>query len=107
MASFRSLFGGGGGPGALRAGAQAELDGQLHDGDGSAGDDALANADPAELREQLKVLLEQEQLVADYVESAAKARKFEDAKTLKKSHDELCREILRIQRRLVVAGHGR
>ncbi|ETS60941.1 hypothetical protein PaG_04867 [Moesziomyces aphidis] len=107
LASFRSLFGGGGGPGALRAGAQAELDGQLHDDDGSAGNDALANADPAELREQLKVLLEQEQLVADYVESAAKARKFEDAKTLKKSHDELCREILRIQRRLVVAGHGR
>ncbi len=64
--------------------------------------DALANADPAELREQLKVLLEQEQLVADYVESAAKARKFEDAKTLKKSHDELCREILRIQRRLAL-----
>lgn len=107
LASFRSLFGGGSGPGALRAGAQAELDGQLQDDDGSAGDEALANADPAELREQLKVLLEQEQLVADYVESAAKARKFEDAKTLKKSHDELCREILRIQRRLVVAGHGR
>ncbi len=103
IASFRSLFGGGGG--SLRANSQAELDSQLNtDADT---DDDLANADPSELREQLKVLLEQEKLVADYVESAAKARKFEDAKTLKKSHDDLCKEILRIQRRLVVAGKGR
>lgn len=103
IASFRSLFGGGGG--SLRANSQAELDSQINaDADT---DDGLANVDPAELREQLKVLLEQEKLVADYVESAAKARKFEDAKTLKRSHDDLCKEILRIQRRLVVAGRGR
>ena len=100
-ASFRSLFGGGG----RATNAQAGLEDQLNE-DGT-DDDALGSADPAELREQLKVLLEQEKLVADYVESAAKARKFEDAKTLKKSHDELCKEILRIQRRLVVAGKGR
>ena len=101
LASFRSLFGGGG----RATNAQAGLEDQLNE-DGT-DDDALGSADPAELREQLKVLLEQEKLVADYVESAAKARKFEDAKTLKKSHDELCKEILRIQRRLVVAGKGR
>ncbi|SPO21665.1 related to vacuolar segregation protein PEP7 [Ustilago trichophora] len=106
LASIRSLFGGGG----VRANAQAGLDEQFGNNydDGSATeDDTLGNADPAELREQLKVLLEQEKLVADYVESAARARKFEDAKTLKKSHDELCKEIVRIQRRLVVAGKGR
>lgn len=105
IVSFRSLFGGGPGPGGLRANTQAELDEQLIGED--APDDDLANADPAELKEQLKVLLEQEKLVADYVESAAKARKFEDAKTLKKSHDDLCKEIVRIQRKLVVAGQGR
>lgn len=103
LASFRSLFGGGGG---VRANAQAEINEQF-DNNETAQEEALGNADPAELKEQLKVLLEQEKLVADYVESAAKARKFEDAKTLKKSHDDLCKEILRIQRRLVVAGQGR
>lgn len=105
IASFRSLFGGGSGSGSLRANSRADLD-DLHQQEDVI-DDNLADADPAELREQLKVLLEQEKLVADYVESAAKARKFEDAKTLKKSHDELCKEILKIQRRLVVAGSGR
>ncbi|CDW95992.1 hypothetical protein [Sporisorium scitamineum] len=106
LASFRSLFGGGGSvSGSLRSHSRMNLDEQLDDDDGA--DDGLANTDPAELKEQLKVLLEQEKLVTDYVESAAKARKFEDAKTLKKSHDELCRVILRIQRRLVVAGSGR
>ncbi|SPO22470.1 related to vacuolar segregation protein PEP7 [Ustilago trichophora] len=105
LASFRSLFGGGG----ARANEQAGPDEQSGNNDNVSAteDDTLGDAEPAELREQLKVLLEQEKLVADYVESAAKARKFEDAKTLKKSHDELCKEILRIQRRLVVAGKGR
>lgn len=106
IVSFRSLFGGGPATGSLRASTQAELDEHLNDDEGAA-DDGLANADTAELREQLKVLLEQEKLVADYVESAAKARKFEDAKTLKRSHDDLCKEIIRIQRGLVVAGQGR
>ncbi|SJX61296.1 related to vacuolar segregation protein PEP7 [Sporisorium reilianum f. sp. reilianum] len=108
LASFRSLFGGGSGSasGSLRSNTRMDLDEQLNGDDGIDGD-AADNTDPAELREQLKVLLEQEKLVADYVESAARARKFEDAKTLKKSHDELCKEILRIQRRLVVAGSGR
>lgn len=107
IASFRSLFGGGTGSasGSLRANTQADLDEQLHDDEPS--DNHLAHATPDELKEQLKVLLEQEKLVADYVESAAKARKFEDAKTLKRSHDELCKEILRVQRRLVVSGSGR
>uniref|UniRef100_V5E7D5 FYVE-type domain-containing protein n=2 Tax=Kalmanozyma brasiliensis (strain GHG001) TaxID=1365824 RepID=V5E7D5_KALBG len=107
VASFRSLFGGstGSASGSLRANTRADLDEQLNDDEPS--DDHLANATPDELKEQLKVLLEQEKLVADYVESAAKARKFEDAKTLKRSHDELCKEILRVQRRLVVSGNGR
>lgn len=105
IASFRSLFGGSG-SGSLRGNSRVDLDEGI-DQQEDVIDDTLANADPAELREQLKVLLEQEKLVADYVESAAKARKFEDAKTLKKSHDELCKEILKIQRRLVVAGSGR
>lgn len=109
IVSFRSLFGGGSSTsGSLRASSRADLDEQLQQTEQEdTVDDSLANADPAELRDQLKVLLEQEKLVADYVESAAKARKFEDAKTLKKSHDDLCKEILKIQRRLVVAGSGR
>lgn len=90
VGSFRSLFGGG-----RRTTSKVAAD---IDND----DDQEDNADPTELREQLKVLLEQEKLVADYVESAAKARKFDDARTLKKSHEELCKEILRIQRRLAV-----
>lgn len=105
IVSFRSLFGGGSGGGSLRATSAAELDQQLHADEEE--EEADTNADPVELREQLKVLLEQEKLVADYVESAAKARKFEDAKTLKKSHEDLCKEILRIQRKLVVKGQGR
>lgn len=96
LASFRSLFGGG--PPRMPLETNDDEDGA---------DDNLPKADPAELKEQLKVLLEQEKLVADYVESAAKARKFEDAKTLKKSHEDLCKEILRIQRRLAVTGQGR
>lgn len=93
--SFRSLFGGG-----RRVSSKTVTD--IDDEDAS-----QDNTDPTELREQLKVLLEQEKLVADYVESAAKARKFDDARTLKKSHEELCKEILRIQRRLVVKGQGK
>ena len=58
------------------------------------------------LQDQLGVLLEQERLVAEYVESASQARKFDDARTLKKSHDELCQEIMRIQEKLVVRGRG-
>lgn len=107
ISSFRSLFGGGSASGSLRASSRADLEEQLNHYEDEVDDSSLANVDPAELREQLKVLLEQEKLVADYVESAAKARKFEDAKTLKRSHDELCKEIIKIQRRLVVAGSGR
>ncbi|TKY84910.1 hypothetical protein EX895_005990 [Sporisorium graminicola] len=108
LASFRTLFAGSGSvSGSLRSLTRMDLDEQLNGDADEDTDGVLATTDPAELREQLKVLLEQEKLVADYVESAAKARKFEDAKTLKKSHDELCKEILRIQRRLVVAGSGR
>ncbi|SOV06680.1 related to vacuolar segregation protein PEP7 [Ustilago sp. UG-2017a] len=106
IVSSRSLFGGGSGGSSLRANSAAELDQQLNP-DEEEDDEADANADAAQLREQLNVLLEQEKLVADYVESAAKARKFEDAKTLKKSHEDLCKEILRIQRKLVVKGPGR
>ncbi|SNX82607.1 related to vacuolar segregation protein PEP7 [Melanopsichium pennsylvanicum] len=104
LASIRSLFGGG--AGSVRSNAPAGLDEGL-DTDDVDQDGETDKATPEELKEQLKVLLEQEKLVADYVESAAKARKFEDAKMLKKSHDELCKEILRIQRRLVVSGKGR
>lgn len=96
VGSFRSLFGG------SRRGTAPDK--AITDVENDVPHD---NTDPAELREQLKVLLEQEKLVADYVESAAKARKFDDARTLKKSHEELCKEILRIQKQLVVKGQGK
>ncbi|PWZ03200.1 hypothetical protein BCV70DRAFT_13171 [Testicularia cyperi] len=108
LASLRSLFGGGGGVngrGSLRSNSTVDLAGGFDTPEGD--DSQMPPADPAELKEQLKVLLEQEKLVAEYVESAAKARKFDDARTLKKSHEELCKEILRIQRRLVVKGQGK
>ncbi|KAN0059717.1 carboxypeptidase Y-deficient [Thecaphora frezii] len=115
MASFQTWFGGRGREdGGSRSMTLAEASrlqqdgrysvdaGEEEDGDGEEGE-----VDVAALEEQLGVLLEQERLVADYVESASKARKFDDARTLKKSHDDLCAEIERLQRKLVVRGQGR
>ncbi|KDN53502.1 hypothetical protein K437DRAFT_252864 [Tilletiaria anomala UBC 951] len=58
------------------------------------------------LRQQLSVLLEQEELVASYVDSANKARKFDDARSLRMSLDELRKEIVQIRRQLGIPPAG-
>ena len=52
------------------------------------------------LQQQLSVLLEQEELVASYAESASKARKFDDAKSLRRSLEDLRKEIALTKRKL-------
>ncbi len=61
---------------------------------------ALTPAMRAELQQQLSVLAEQEALVSGYVESASKARKFDDAQSLKRSLDELRKEIAGVRAKL-------
>ncbi|EPQ29642.1 uncharacterized protein PFL1_02862 [Pseudozyma flocculosa PF-1] len=120
MASFQTWLGGkgrqsnGGGGEAMTLAEASRLqaderfdEGDDDDDDDYGGDDDDGPVDVAALEEQLGVLLEQERLVSGYVESASRARKFDDARTLKASHDDLCREILRMQRKLVVKGQGR
>ncbi|PWN48491.1 FYVE-domain-containing protein [Violaceomyces palustris] len=109
ISSLRSLFGGankaqqgGGGRGYTTTNGWRTEGGRDEDEDEDEEDEELKDADDQEIVSRLSVLMEQEKLVADYCESAARARKFEDAKSLKKSHDELVREIMKLQRVLGV-----
>ena len=71
----------------------------------SASSKARSPSSPASLsalKQQLSVLLEQEQLVSSYIESANRERKFDDAKSLRGSLVELQKEIAEIRRAMTM-----